>query len=83
MSIYTTRSFDRWAHKQGLPASSLCNAVLEIKKGLVDADLGGGLVKKRIARPGQGRAAHERWLTDSGRDAEGQALVLLVRIAEE
>jgi hypothetical protein len=69
MSIYTTRSFDRWAHKQGLPASSLCTAVLEMKKGLFDADLGGGLVKKRIARPGQGKSGGYRTLvaTQKGR----------------
>ena len=33
-----------------------CDAVERIRKGLVDADLGGGVVKQRIARPGQGRS---------------------------
>jgi hypothetical protein len=69
MSIYTTRSFARWAHKQGLASSSLCAAVQEMTNGLVDADLGGGLVKKRIARPGQGKSGGYRTLvaTQKGR----------------
>ena len=52
MAVYKTRWFDRWARKEGLDAASLCAAVQEMRQGLVDADLGGGLVKKRIGRPG-------------------------------
>ena len=55
MAIYQTRWFDRWANKQKLTTSSLCAAAREMMAGLYDADLGGGLVKKRIARPGQGK----------------------------
>lgn len=62
MAIYTTRWFDRWARKQGLAASSLCAAVHEMTKGLFDADLGSGLYKKRIARPGQGKSGGYRTL---------------------
>ncbi|HWI12315.1 MAG TPA: type II toxin-antitoxin system RelE/ParE family toxin [Burkholderiaceae bacterium] len=62
MAIYTTRWFDRWAHKQGLATSSLCTAVREMANGLFDADLGGGLFKKRIARPGQGKSGGYRTL---------------------
>jgi hypothetical protein len=62
MAIYQTRWFDRWAHKQKLTTSSLCAAVLEMMAGLYDADLGGGLVKKRIARPGQGKRGGFRTL---------------------
>lgn len=62
MSIYTTRWFERWARKQGLTAASLCAAVREMQAGLVDADLGGGLFKKRIGRPGREKvAATGRW----------------------
>lgn len=67
MAIYTTRWFDRWARKQGLPASSLCGAVREMAAGLVDADLGGGLVKKRVARPGQGKSGGFRTLVATNR----------------
>ena len=57
MSIYTTRWFDRWARKQGLTTAVLCAAVQEMNQGLFDAELGGGLFKKRIARPGQGKSS--------------------------
>lgn len=55
MAIYKTRWFDRWARKEGLTTPSLCAAVREMTAGLYDADLGGGLLKKRIGRPGQGK----------------------------
>lgn len=67
MSIYNTRWFDRWARKQGLSADSLCAAVREMAAGLVDADLGGGLVKKRVARPGQGKSGGFRTLVATNR----------------
>jgi hypothetical protein len=62
MAIYKTRWFDRWARKQGLAPSSLCAAVREMTEGLYDADLGGGLFKKRIGRPGQGKSGGFRTL---------------------
>ena len=34
----------------------LCKAVSEVERGLVDADLGGGVVKQRLARRGQGKS---------------------------
>ncbi len=48
--------------KCGLTTPSLCDAVSEMKKGLYDADLGGGLFKKRIARPGRGKSGGFRTL---------------------
>ena len=62
MIIYKTRWFSRWAHKEGLDDVSLCAAVDEIIAGLYDADLGSGLFKKRIARPGQGKRGGFRTL---------------------
>ena len=62
MAVYKTRWFDRWARKEGLASPSLCAAVQEMMQGLVDADLGGGLVKKRIGRPGQGKSGGYRTL---------------------
>jgi hypothetical protein len=62
MKIYKTRWFNRWAHKQGLDDISLCAAVREMVAGLYDADLGGGLVKKRIARSGSGKSGGFRTL---------------------
>ena len=62
MVIYKTRWFDRWAHKQGLTTPALCDAIREMVNGLFDADLGGGLFKKRIARSGQGKSGGYRTL---------------------
>ena len=62
MAIYKTRWFERWARKQGLTTPSLCAAVREMTEGLYDADLGGGLFKKRIGRPGQGKSGGFRTL---------------------
>ena len=62
MATYKTRWFDRWARKQGLTTSSLCAAVKEMTAGMYEADIGGGLLKKRIARPGQGKSGGFRTL---------------------
>jgi hypothetical protein len=62
MAVYKTRWFDRWARQEGLAASSLCAAVQQMTQGLVDTDLGGGLFKMRIGRPGQGKSGGFRTL---------------------
>ena len=69
MEIYKNRWFDRWARKQGLTSSSLCAAVREMAAGLYDADLGSGLLKKRIARPGQGKSGGFRTLVATNKGA--------------
>ena len=38
----------------------LCEAVARAERGLIDADLGGGVIKQRVARPGQGRSGGHR-----------------------
>lgn len=62
MAVYKTCWFDRWARKQELTTPILCAAVREMTAGLYDADLGGGLLKKRIARTGQGKSGGFRTL---------------------
>lgn len=66
-NIFKTRWFDRWARKEGLVTASLCAAVREMQVGLFEADLGGGLLKKRIARPGQGKSGGFRTLVATNR----------------
>ncbi len=46
--------------KAGLTDDALCEAVSEMAQGLVDADLGGNVVKKRVALPGQGKRGGAR-----------------------
>ncbi|MCX5814186.1 MAG: type II toxin-antitoxin system RelE/ParE family toxin [Proteobacteria bacterium] len=66
--IYKTRHFARWAQKTELSDSMLRIAVLEIQIGLLDADLGGGIVKKRIALPGRGKRSSTRTLLATNLD---------------
>ena len=67
MAIYKTRWFDRWARQQGLSVTSLCAAVQAMSTGLFDADLGCGLFKKQIFRPGQGKSGGFRTLVATNR----------------
>ena len=66
--ILKTRNFARWARKSRLSDSLLKEAVLEIQRGLLDADLGGGIVKKRIALPGRGKRGSSRTLLATNRN---------------
>jgi len=66
--IIKTRHFSRWARKSGLSDSLLKMAVIEIQRGLLDADLGGGIVKKRIALPGRGKRSSTRTLLATNRN---------------
>ncbi len=58
--VFRTRTFTRWMRKAGLSDEALSNAVSEMAQGLVDTELGGHLVKKRIALPGQGKRGGAR-----------------------
>ncbi len=60
MRIFATKWFSRWAGKQGVTAAALRKAVDEIRRGLIDADLGGHVVKKRVALAGRGKRGGAR-----------------------
>lgn len=62
MAIYATQWFYRWARKQKLDAAALQEAVQEMTAGLFDANLGGHVIKKRVARAGQGKSGGFRTL---------------------
>ena len=57
---FKTRVFARWARKEGVTDRALLVAVAEMELGLVDARLGGGLFKKRVALPGGGKRGGAR-----------------------
>jgi len=61
-SILKRRDFARWQAGEHLPDAALCKAVREMESGLIDADLGGFLYKKRVARPGGGKSGGYRTL---------------------
>jgi hypothetical protein len=53
--IFKNAWFDKFAEKDGITDAVLKEAVKEIEAGLVEANLGGGVYKKRIARGGGGK----------------------------
>jgi hypothetical protein len=55
MRLLKTKPFGRWSRKERLPDEALVAAAAEIRRGRVDADLGGGLLKMRVARSGGGK----------------------------
>ena len=59
--VFKTKTFDRWARKV-VSDLLLCQAASEIERGLFEADLGGGVCKKRVAVPGRGKSGSTRTL---------------------
>lgn len=62
MQVLKRRDFTRWQAQQGLADACLCRAVEDMQRGLIDADLGSGLYKQRIAREGSGKSRGYRTL---------------------
>jgi hypothetical protein len=60
--VFKTHNFSRWMKEVELTDELLSIAVLEMENGLIDADLGGGVVKKRIALAGRGKSGSSRTL---------------------
>ena len=58
--VFKTKHFAKLASKAGLTDAILCAAITEMEQGLIDADLGGGVVKKRVALPGKGKRGSAR-----------------------
>jgi len=65
--VFKTRAFQRWMRKTELTDAALCAAVEEMANGLIDANLGGGVVKKRIGLPGRGKRGGARTLVATNR----------------
>ena len=55
MQVYAIKGFERFRRKERISKKVLVEAIDRAISGLIDADLGGGLVKQRVARPGQGK----------------------------
>ena len=65
--VFKTRPFARWLRKTDLDDDALFRAVADMERGLIDADLGGGVLKKRVARPGRGKSGGARTLVATNR----------------
>lgn len=59
---FKTKTFNQWMRKTELKDEDLLFAVSEMEAGLIDANLGGNVYKKRIALPGMGKRAGARTL---------------------
>ena len=62
MRIFKTKWTARFARREGIGNASLCEAIERAERGIIDADLGGGLIKQRVGRKGQGRSGGFRML---------------------
>jgi hypothetical protein len=58
--ILLTKWFRRFARRERIAEAALRDAVERAERGQIDADLGGGVIKQRLARPGQGRSTGYR-----------------------
>lgn len=62
MRVYATKGFARFSRRERIDQDRLREAVERVERGLVDANLGGGVIKQRVARKGQGRSGGFRVL---------------------
>ena len=62
MRIFKTKWLVRYARRERITDRSLSEAIERTTRGLIDANLGGGIIKLRVARVGQGRSGGYRML---------------------
>jgi hypothetical protein len=62
LRAFKTRWFARFARRENIADEALRQAIERAERGLIDADLGGGLVKLRVARPGKGKSGGYRMI---------------------
>jgi hypothetical protein len=79
MRVYKVKGFARFQRRERIADRALVEALLAAERGLVDADLGGGLIKQRVARPGQGKSGGFRTLIEYRR---GERTVFLFGFAK-
>jgi hypothetical protein len=58
--VYKLKAFARFQRRERITDRALVKAVQSAEQGLVGANLGGGLIKQRVARPGQGKSGGYR-----------------------
>ena len=56
MLIFKSKSFAKFARNEGISDAKLCQVVRDADAGKIDAEYGGGVIKQRIARPGEGKS---------------------------
>ncbi|MDO4561638.1 MAG: type II toxin-antitoxin system RelE/ParE family toxin [bacterium] len=66
--VFKTKTFTRWLKKSELTDEVLIRAVDEMRSGLIDADLGGNVLKKRVAVSGRGKRGGARTIVATNKD---------------
>jgi len=54
--VFKTKGFPKFARGESLSDAKLCGAIREVEQGQIDADYGGGVLKQRVARQGEGKS---------------------------
>ncbi|HTC91371.1 MAG TPA: type II toxin-antitoxin system RelE/ParE family toxin [Bryobacteraceae bacterium] len=80
MRTFKTKAFARFIDKAGIPDLVLCQAVRDAERGFNRVDLGGGVIKQRIARPGHGKSAR---ISDADGVPGGRTSRVRPRLREE
>ncbi|NKL59730.1 type II toxin-antitoxin system RelE/ParE family toxin [Rhizobium leguminosarum] len=62
MRVFKNGWFQKFARKEKISDAMLCEAIARAERGQIDADLGSGLIKQRLARPGAGKSGGFRTL---------------------
>jgi len=60
LQIFKNTWFQRFARKEKITDEVLKDAIARAEKGIINADLGGNVIKQRIARVGQGKSGGYR-----------------------
>jgi hypothetical protein len=60
--VFKNGWFQKFARKEKISDAMLCEAIARAERGQIDADLGSGLIKQRLARPGAGKSGGFRTL---------------------
>jgi hypothetical protein len=60
MRVFRTKAFSRFARREKIADDVLCAAIQRAQKGSIDAELGGGVIKQRLAREGAGKSGGYR-----------------------
>ena len=80
MRVFKTKWLARYARRERVADRSLGEAIERAGRGLIDADLGGGIIKQRVARSGQGRSGGYRMLVAY---RQGARAVFTLRVRQE
>lgn len=79
MRVFVVKVFRRFQRKEKIADDELCEAIKRAERGLVGADLGGALIKQRVARRGEGRSGGYRTIVAY---REGDRAVFLLGFAK-